>query len=234
VQATVFNENVYNKIFSGITVPIDLQNPPFPISPSLVNALTAALTGKCGAGGYSTVISETANLGQLQSRGVMLDGRVRFNRSFFADFDYAVTSTALVNGVTQLLQKNLNYIPGAQLPRVPLQTFTVAFDASLTRRLEARFDVNTVSGDNTKALPAYNYSDVTLTSAVGSGKLSLSISNVFNQWSDNFSLENLGVPLALNQYATASSYTAQIGKSATELLGLQPRMLFVNYTVRVR
>jgi outer membrane receptor for ferrienterochelin and colicin len=234
VQATVFNENVYNKIFSGITVPIDLQNPPFPIAPSVLSALTTALTGKCGAGGYTTVISETANLGQLQSRGVMLNGRVRFGRGFFTDFDYAVTSTALVNGVTELLQKNLTSIPDAQLPRVPLQTLTVAFNALLTRRLEARFDVNTVSGDNTKALPAYNYSDITLTSAVGPGKLSLSVSNVFNQWSNNFSLENLGVPLALNQYATASSYGAQIGKSATEMLALQPRMLFVNYTVRVR
>jgi hypothetical protein len=180
------------------------------------------------------VLSETANLGQLRTQGVMLDGRVRASSRVFADFDYAVTSTVLVSGVTQLLQKNLTYVPGAQLPHVPLQTFTLALDALLTTTLEARIDFNTVSGDNTKALPAYDYSDIAFSAPVGRGKLSFAVSNLFNQWSDNFSLENAGVPLALNAYATAASYAPQIGKSATEALALQPRMLFVNYALRLR
>jgi hypothetical protein len=234
IQATVYNENVYDKIFSGITVPIDLQNPPFAIAPSVVSALTTALDGKCGIGGYATAISETANLGQLRSRGIMIDGRVRLTPRIFSDFDYAVTSTGLVSGVTQLLEKNLTYIPESQLPRVPLQTFTVALDALVTRTLEARADFNTVSSDNTKSLPAYDYTDVSVSAPLGPGKLSVSVSNLFNQWSDEFSLENLGVPLALNAYATSTSYAPQIGSAATEQLALQPRMLFVNYTLHVR
>jgi outer membrane receptor for ferrienterochelin and colicin len=234
VQATVFNENIYNKIYSGITVPISLQSPPFPIAASVINSLQTALNGYCGVGGYTTVLSETANLGQLRTRGIMLDGRIRATSRLFADYDYAVTSTALVNGVTQLLQKNLTYVPDAQFPHVPLQTFTLALDALLTRTLEARIDFNTVSGDNTKALPAYDYSDIALSAPVGPGKLSFAVTNLFNQWSNNFSLENSGVPLALNQYATASSYLPEIGKSATEQLALQPRMLFVNYALHLR
>ena len=234
VQATFFNENVYNKIFSGITVPIDLVAPPFAIGSTVVNALTTALTGKCGPGGYTTVISETANLGQLRSQGIDINGRIRFTPRTFTDFDYAVTSTSLVNGVTQLLQKNLIYIPGAQFPRVPLQTFTIALDVLATPVIEARIDFNTVSANNTKALPAYDESDLTVTGPVGPGKLSVSISNLFNQWTNNYSLENSGVPLALNGYATAASYTPEIGRSATEQLSLPPRMLFVNYSLRLR
>ena len=234
VQATVFNENIYNKIFSGITVPINLQSPPFPIAPSVVNALETALSGFCGVGGATTVISETANLGQLRTRGIMLDGRVRATPRLFADYDYAITSTALVNGVMQLLQKNLTYVPDAQFPHVPLQTFTVALDALLTRTLEARIDFNTVSADNTKALPAYDYSDIALAAPIGPGKLSVAVTNLFNQWSNNFSLENSGVPLALNTYATPANYAPQIGQSATEQFALQPRMVFLNYTLRLR
>jgi hypothetical protein len=190
VQATVFNENIYNKIYSGITVPISLTNPPFPIAPSVISSLETALNGFCGVGGYTPVISETANLGQLRTRGIMLDGRIRANSRLFADYDYAVTSTALVNGVTQLLQKNLSYVPDAQFPHIPLQTFTVALDALLTRTLEARFDFNTVSANNTKALPAYDYSDVVIAAPVGPGRLSFAVTNLFNEWSNNFSLEN--------------------------------------------
>jgi hypothetical protein len=83
-------------------------------------------------------------------------------------------------------------------------------------------------------LPAYDYTDVSVSAPLGPGKLSVSVSNLFNQWSDEFSLENLGVPLALNAYATSTSYAPQIGSAATEQLALQPRMLFVNYTLHVR
>jgi len=234
IQATVFNENVYDKIFSGITVPIDLQRPPFSIAASVVNGLTTALDAYCGVGGADTVITETANLGQLRTRGIMLNGRVRANPRVFVDYDYAVTSTSLVSGVTQLLEKNLTYVPGAQLPRVPLQTFTVALDARVFPRLEARFDLNTVSANNTKALPAYNDSDVGLSTPLGPVRLSAGVTNVFNQWTDRYSLENSGVPLALNPYATAASYAPETGSSATEELALQPRMFFLNLVLRVR
>jgi len=72
------------------------------------------------------------------------------------------------------------------------------------------------------------------TAPVGPGKLSFAVTNLFNQYSNNFSLENSGVPLPLNQYASAASYMPEIGKSATEQLALQPRMLFVNYALHLR
>jgi outer membrane receptor for ferrienterochelin and colicin len=234
IEATVFNENVYDKIFSGITVPIDLQRPPFAIASSVVNGLTTALDAYCGIGGATTVITETANLGQLRTRGIMLNGRIRADSRVFVDYDYAVTSTSLVSGVAQLLEKNLTYVPGAQLPRVPLQTFTVALDARVLPRLEARFDFNTVSADNTKALPAYSYSDVGLTTQLGPVRLSGGVTNLFNQWTESESLENSGVPLALNPYATASSYAAETGTAATEALALEPRMIFINVVLPVR
>lgn len=234
LEGALFNENVYNKIFSNISVPIDLQSPPFPISPTIVSALTTALEAKCGVGGYNTAITETANLGQLRSQGFVIDGRARFSRQVFTDFSYAVTSTVLVNGVTQLLQQNVTLIPGSQLPRVPLQQVSVALDALLFAKVEGRFTYYGVSGNNTKALPPYDYSNFSLLSPVGPGTLSLTISNLFNQWSDNYSLENGGVPLALNQYATAAQYATQIGNAATELLALPPRTVFVNYTLSVR
>jgi outer membrane receptor protein involved in Fe transport len=230
VQASVYNENVYNKIFSSLLVP--LSQGAFSVNPTYVSEAAAAFDAACGAGNYTLGFTENANLG-LRARGIMLDGRIRISKHVFLDYDYAVTSTILTTAAAQVLQNNLTYIVGSQLPHVPLQTFGTSIDALVAPGFEARYTVHAISANNTKDLPAYNYSELAITHSIGTGRLTVSIFNVFNQYASDVGLENLGVPLALNSYAPASAYAPYIGSAATEQFGLPSRMLDINYTVRL-
>lgn len=230
LQATVYNENVYNKIFSSLLVP--LSQAAFSVNPTYVSEAAAAFDAACGAGNYTLGFTQNANLG-IRARGIMLDGRIRASKRVFLDYDYAVTSTILTMANAQVLQNNLTYITGSQLPHVPLQTFSMSMDALVVPGFEARYSVHAISANNTKNLPAYNYSQLSISHAIGTGRLTVSIFNLFNQYASDVGLENLGVPLALNSYAPASAYAPYTGTAATEQFGLPPRMFYANYTVRL-
>jgi outer membrane receptor for ferrienterochelin and colicin len=230
IQATVYNENVYNKIFSSLLVPLSRAS--FYVNPAYVSEAQSDFDSACGAGNYTLGFTENANLG-LRAQGIMIDGRIRASHRVYLDYDYAVTSTILTTADPQVLQNNLTYIVGSQLPHVPLQTFTTALDDMVAPGFDARYTLHTVSSNNTKALPAYNYSEFSLSHSIGSGRLTASIFNLFNQNASSVGLENLGVPLALNSFATASAYAAYTGAAATEQFGLPPRMLYVDYTVHL-
>jgi hypothetical protein len=230
LQVTAYNENVYNKIFSSLLAP--LSGASFSVNPAYVSQAQAVYDNACGSGNYTLGYTENANLG-LRARGIMIDGRIRASRNIYLDYDYAVTSTILTAADPQVLESNLTYIVGSQLPDVPLQTFNASLDATIGHGLEARYTLHTISANNTKALPAYNYSELSLSHPIGTGRLTASIFNLFNQYASSYGLENLGVPLALNAYATASDYAPYIGTAATEQFGLPSRMLYVNYTVHI-
>jgi outer membrane receptor for ferrienterochelin and colicin len=230
LQATVYNENVYNKIFSSLLVP--LSHASFYVSPAYVSEAQTNVDAACGSGNYTLGFTENANLG-LRARGIMIDGRIRASRRVYLDYDYAVTSTILTTADNQVLQNNLTYVLGSQLPHIPLQTFTTALNATIAPALDARYTLHTISANNTKALPAYNYSELSFSHPIGSGRLTASIFNLFNQNAGSVGLENFGVPLALNSFATASAYAPYVGAAATEQFGLPPRMLYVHYTVHL-
>ena len=97
-----------------------------------------------------------------------------------------------------------------------------------------RYTLHTVSANNTKALPPYDYSDFTATYPVAKGLFAMTIGNVLNQYADNRGLRYEGVPLSLNGYATAADYAPVIGAASTELFGLPPRTLFFSSTAALR
>jgi outer membrane receptor for ferrienterochelin and colicin len=228
VQATAYNENVYNKIFSNLLSP--LAGAGFTVPSSYLAAATATLDSACGVGNYTVGYTHNANLG-LRASGIMIDGRVRVSSRISLDYDYAVTSTMLTAADIQVLRSNPTYIVGAQLPHVPLQTSTVALDGLVGRGLEARYTLHGVGANNTKNLPAYNYSELTLAQRIGHSAITASVFNLFNQDASDVGLENLGVPLALNAFAAASAYAPYVGAAATEQFGLPSRMLSVTYRI---
>jgi hypothetical protein len=173
-------------------------------------------------------------VGQLRARGVMLTGRQRVNRSTFVDYDYSIDSTTIVSIPTAVLKSNLTLIPGAQLPNIPIQTLMFAVDHSFSRGFEARYTLNASAANNSKNLPAYNYSTLRFDTPAGAGRLTFTVDNLFNQYADIRGYIDEGVPLALNQYATAASYAPYIGASSTEHFGLPYRALYVNYTLSTR
>jgi hypothetical protein len=100
--------------------------------------------------------------------------------------------------------------------------------------VDARYTIHTVSVNNTKSLPAYNYSDLTASTPLAHGKFSATIQNLFNQNAFIEGLRYEGVPLPLNQYATAADYAPYTGANATELFGLPYRSIFFNYSIQTR
>jgi hypothetical protein len=93
--------------------------------------------------------------------------------------------------------------------------------------------VHGVSANNTKNLPAYNFSNLTAGTPLGPGTFSATVSNLFNQNAFIEGLRYEGVPLALNQYATAADYAQYTGSNATEQFGLPYRAVYFNYTFQV-
>jgi hypothetical protein len=234
VQISLYDVNVYNKIFKTLD-PITSVGTGF-IDPTFLAQAIAKVSSVCGAQSVNSLlgVSGNVNVGQLRSRGYTIDGRARISRSSFIDYDYTLDSTVLVSAPINLLESTKTLILGSQLPRLPLQTFNISLDTMITNVAEARYTLHTVSSNNTKSLPAYNYSELQFTRPIGRGIASISVSNLFNQYGDIRGLRGLGVPLALNGFATAADYTPLIGTAATEQFGLPNRALFTNYSLRTR
>ncbi len=235
IQFTLYNDNIYNKLFTT-AIPLSVSGTGF-ISPAYLAEATATIAAVCGgtANALATEqVSGTFNVAQERARGAMLTGRQRLNPSTFIDYDWTLDSTALISAPLQLLESNVTLVPGAQLARLPLHTFAGAFDHVFGRAVDLRYTVHAFSSGNTKSLPAYNYSDLRVSVPIGAGLFSATLNNVFNQWGSIEGLRNVGVPLALNKYATAADYAPYLGAAATEQFGLPYRTIFFNYALFTR
>ncbi len=99
--------------------------------------------------------------------------------------------------------------------------------------VDARYTLYTVSTNNTKNLPAYDYSDLQFSEPVSrNATFTIAISNLFNQYANIAGLIGEGVPAPLNGYATAANYAAYIGKAATEWFGLPYRQIYFSLQFR--
>lgn len=230
-QFLFYNTNIYNKLYSTI-VPLSQTGTSF-IPPELLAQFVQSVGAKCGAAVAPSLLGSTGNfnVGTMRALGWDFSGRLRANRNFYLDYDYALTSTALLGANTQLIQSNVTLIPGAQIARVPLHTANLAPDFTFNNGLDLRYGIYFVSAGNTKSLPAYNYSNFSAAYPVKNGVITANLLNVWNQWASIAGLIGDGVPLPLNQYATPSKYTPYIGTAATEQFGLPFRTIYFSYQV---
>jgi len=233
VQIALYNVNVYDKLYQAL-LPLSQAGTGF-IDPAFLAQQTAAVAAVCGASAAPSLlgVSGNFNVGQLRARGFTLSGRQRIDRRTFVDYDWTLDSTALVSAPATLFQANLTLVPGSQLPHLPLHTLEAALDR-LVGRVDVRYTLHAVSANNTKALPAYDFSDLRLSTAVGHDVLSVAVTNLFNQYADIRGLRGEGVPLALNAYAAPGAYVPYIGAAATERYALPFRRIQVNYELRLR
>jgi hypothetical protein len=166
-------------------------------------------------------------------RGGDLSGRWRLTRRFYLDYDWALTSSVLMNAPAAFLESNLTEIVGSQIPRVPLHTFSASFDDTFGDGLDVRYTPHAVSAGNTKSLPAYDYSDLRLSHPVGTaGTLTVYVTNLFNQWANIAGLIGEGQTLPLNAYAKPSDYAPYVGTAATEQYGLPYRQIYFSFQWR--
>lgn len=233
VQLALYNVNVYDKLYQAL-LPLAQSGTGF-IDPAFLAQQTAAVAAVCGASAAPSLlaVSGNFNVGQLRARGFTLSGRQRIDRRTFVDYDWTLDSTALVSAPAALFQANLTLVPGSQLPHLPLHTLEAALDR-LIGRVDVRYTIHAISANNTKALPAYAFSDLRLSAPLGRDAVSLSISNLFDQYADIRGLRGEGVPLALNAYAPPGAYAAYIGAAATERYALPYRRIGLTYELRVR
>ncbi|HTU83603.1 MAG TPA: TonB-dependent receptor, partial [Candidatus Acidoferrales bacterium] len=226
-QLTLYNTNVFDKLYSTI-VPLSDTGTSF-IPPAFLAQSTAAVAGKCGAAIAPSLLGVTGNfnVGTLRAQGYDLSGRYRVSHQLYFDYDYALTSTILLGANTSLLQSNLTLIVDSQLPRLPLHTFNGSMDYTFGDGIDARYTLYTVSANNTKSLPAYDYSDLSAAYPFGHGfVITGTVLNLFNQWGSIAGLRYEGEPLPLNSYAKPSDYAQYIGAAATEQFGLPYRTLY--------
>jgi len=229
-QLQLYNVNVYNKILSTL-VPLSQTGTAFLTQQQIQNAQNV-LNGVCGAGNYQLGVTGNANAGTERAQGFDLAGRWHALHGTFIDYDWALTSSTLLNAPAPFLTSNLTYIPGSQIKGVPLHTFNGAIDQALGM-VGARLAYNWVGGNNTKNLPAYSYTNLQLSTPLFSrGIFTVAVFNLFNQWANIAGLEGEGVPAALNAYATAANYAPYIGTAATEQFGLPYRQIYFSYQWR--
>jgi hypothetical protein len=179
-------------------------------------------------------VSGDFNLGETKARGIDISGRERLSRTFFVDYTYAATSSLLGNADLSIVQSNLALIPGAQLPGVPLHTYSAAFDFTSAKNEELRLSEFYVSANNGKNSPAYSYANLQLSTPFGRGTATMNVYNLFNQNAFYEGRIGEGYPRALNQYAQPGDYQPLIGAASTERLGLPFRTFELSYSVRVQ
>jgi outer membrane receptor protein involved in Fe transport len=228
-QLTLYNTNVYDKLYSTI-VSTSTTGTSF-IPPALLQQFINAVGAKCGNSVAPSLLGLTGNfnVGTLRAKGADLSGRIRATRNLYFDYDWGLTSTVLLGANQQLLEANTALIPFSQLARLPLHSANIAADYTIGNKLDLRYTLYTVSAGNTKNLPAYNYSDVTAAYPIGNGVLTATVENLFNQYASIAGLVGDGLPLPLNQYAKPSAYTPYIGAASTEWFGLPFRSIYFSY-----
>lgn len=237
-QLTLYSTNLFGQIY-GTTAPLSsVSLPGFDPTP-FANVVQTQCPGLSSQQALALLgVTGNVNVGHTLARGIELTGRQRWTTRFFTDYSYDTQSSFLQSQEPSLINPadggNLTLIPGSQVPNVPLHKYSYSFDYTFGRSLEARLDTYHYSINNSNNLPAYSYSNLTVSKPFGDSTVSVDFDNLFNQNADFRNMVGLGVPLPLNHFAQASDYQQYFGASATELFHLPYRTIEINYTTKIR
>lgn len=231
IQASVYSENVNDKLFAE---PINVNTLPAGfINTAPYETVVKSQCGNAPGTGQLGVNSQS-NIGRLLAQGVDIGGRQRVNRQLFFDYDYSIETAVLKSADLVLLQNNPTYIIGAQLPGVPVHKWLLAADWTVAHNADLRYTQYYLGTNNPKNIPAYNYGELSLNVPFPNGRFNVAVQNVFNQYVQWNGYIGHGVPLPMNQYATAAQYAPLIGANATEAYGLPTRQIYFAYTFQPR
>ena len=239
-QLSLYSEPIWNQLYTQ-TIPA-LNFPAGFYGSTGYGALTPYATiyaADCGGTAAQAEaflgVDGTVNIGSGEAQGIDLTGRQRITPSFFIDYGYATNSSVPTNVPISVLQGNLTLVPGSQLPGIPLQKANFALDWTVAKLVELRSETYWVASNNTKNMPAYNYTNLIASVNTGQrGVFNVVVNNLFQQYAFPEGLIGDGVPLALNQFAGPSDYTPLIGAGATEEFGLTPRTIEFIYSYKLR
>ncbi|HXN08665.1 MAG TPA: hypothetical protein VN860_03295, partial [Candidatus Acidoferrales bacterium] len=237
VQLTLYNANVFKKIYTGLSLPLSVLTFPFDAS-GYINAV-ASFCGISPAQAAPLVgVSGAANIGHTWASGFDLTGRGRISPQFFIDYSYDTESSVLKSNDPSLINPafggDVRLIPDSQLFLVPLHKWNVNLDYTFRDNIEVALDTYHVSDNNTKNLPSYTYGNLIVSAPLGPGLFSTTVNNLWQTDAFYEGKIGLGSPLALNKFATASNYQPFFGNSSTERFGLPFRTVSFAYTLRLK
>ncbi|HEY5095185.1 MAG TPA: TonB-dependent receptor [Candidatus Eremiobacteraceae bacterium] len=240
-QLSLYNTNLFNQIY-GVTVPLS-EVPVLGFDPTpYANAISSLCPGVSPQEALALLgLGGNLNIGHTFARGIELTGKQHLIGGMSLDYSYDTQSAVLQSQEPALIDPahggSVSFIPGSQLPNVPLHKYSYAFDYAFGRGVEARLSTYHLSENNANNLPAYGYSDFDLSMPAGADRLiSMNINNVFQSHADYRNEVGLGYPLALNRFASASNgdYTPFFGSAATERFNLPFRTIEFAYQVKTR
>lgn len=245
IQLSLYSEGVFNQLYTQ-DIPVQNFAPGFfgtsgyLASGSPIVPFATAVASFCGISQAQALpllsVSGTVNIGQGLAEGFEINGRQRLSQRFYIDYDYATNSSVPISVPLSILAGNFSLIPNGQLPGIPLHKYNFSFDYTFGHGIEARTDTYFIDANNPKNLPAYNYTDVSLSAPTGKfGTISAIVGNVFQQFADYRGLIGEGFPRALNPaFAAQENFAPLLGNQATERFGLPFRTVQFLYTLKVK
>ena len=239
-QLSLYNTNLFNQIY-GVTVPLS-EVPVLGFDPTPYANGVASFCGISPQQALALLgLSGNLNIGHTFARGIELTGRQHLVGNMSLDYTYDTQSAVLQSQEAALINPaaggSASFIPGSQLPNVPLHKYSYAFDYAFGKGVEARLSTYHLSENNANNLPAYGYSDFDLSAPAGANELvSMNINNLFQSHADYRNEVGLGYPLALNHFASAANgdYQPYFGSAATERFNLPFRTIEFSYQVKTK
>jgi outer membrane cobalamin receptor len=239
-QLSVYNTNLFNQIY-GVTAPISNFTLGFDPTP-YANYVSSQCSGVTPQQALALLgLTGNLNIAHTSARGIELTGRQHVVGRLSMDYTYNTQSAVLLSNDPALIDPahggSLFYIPGSQLPGVPLHKYSYAFDYAFGKGVEARLSTYHLSAGNSNNLPAYGYSTFDLSAPTGSNQLvTMNINNLFQSHADYRNMVGLGNPLALNHFASAANgdYAPYFGSASTERFNLPFRTIELTYQVKTK
>lgn len=237
LQLTLYNDNILDQIYDSLTLPLSDLTVPFDAQP-YANAVarTCGITSKQALSLLG--VSGSINIGHTLARGIDLAGRVRLSSPFYIDYTYDTISTALKADDPSLINPlyggSLILIPNAQLPNIPLHKWSFTLDYTFWRDVEAQLETDHESENNQRDLPAYTWSNLSITVPIGNGDFTTTVDNLWQTDADYRGLIGEGYPQPLNHFAQPADYAPYLGAQATERFGLPFRTINFTYTIKIK
>ena len=226
----LYNAWLSNKIYAA-AVPVS-QLPAGTIPDSELAPYQNALVASCG---NASTLAATGNfnIGSVHAKGADLMGRIPVPHVRRLGFDYSYSlESSMLSSVTSpwFLPYNLTFIPGSQLPGVPLRKYSLDLDYAQPNGIDATLRRYWLSANNPSNLPAYGFSELAIGVPVAQRlRAHVTIENVFNEEAGGYALSGMGIPMPLNHFATPADAVPYTGYGATVRALLAPRTLLLTF-----
>jgi hypothetical protein len=196
LQASAFSQiehgAVLNAYASGLTLPQNGATDQYLASASGLFA-TAAGCGRVYALQPKDLLLNESLVGDARYEGLRISGRLPIIAGAILAPFYSLTSAHALEssfGTTMAVSE--------QIPGVPLQRYGAALDwLSPRKAVELAANVSHTASNNANALPAFTIVGMAARAALPEGRLTVSVSNVFNQFAFRFGSPAYAAPLTI-------------------------------------